>query len=103
MTQIKITGIRKDNGNHDNAYEAVSHYRWESHDRNGNVTKSGIAPRIDMVNWLEGSLGFKVEAYVERVLPRAYCYVNVSKYGTKFLQTRADATDQNNLLKLPEV
>lgn len=103
MTQIKITGIKKDNGNHDNPHEAVTHYRWESYDNNGNVTKSGLAPRQDVVGWLEGSLGFKVDAYVERVAPRAYCYVNISRYGTKFLQTHADATDQNNLLKLPEV
>ncbi|RYF28919.1 MAG: DUF3892 domain-containing protein [Chloroflexi bacterium] len=103
MTQIKITGIRKDNGNHENPHEAVTHYRWESYDKNGKIEKNSINPRNEVVGWLEGSLGFKVEAYVERVQPRAYCFVNVSRYGTKFLQTRPDATDQNNLLKLPEV
>lgn len=103
MTQIKITGIKKDNGNHDNPHEAITHFRWESYGSTGVVTQSGVVTRSDIVGWLEGSLGFKVEAYVERVLPRAYCYVNVSRYGTKFLQTRADDTDQNNLLKLPEI
>lgn len=103
MTEIEITGIKKDNGNHDNPHEAVTHYQWAQYDNAGKVTNSGLKARIDMVNMLEGSLGFKVDAYVERVKPRAYCFVNKSAYGTKFLQTRADATEQNNLLKLPEV
>jgi hypothetical protein len=43
------------------------------------------------------------KAYVERVQPRAYCFVNTSINGTKFLQTKPDATEENNLLKLPKV
>ena len=33
MAEIEITGIRKDNGNHENPYEAVEFYRWV--DQNG--------------------------------------------------------------------
>lgn len=59
----------------------------------------GISPRLKVVGWLDDG----VKAYVERVRPRAYCYVNTSRNRTRFLQTEADATEQNNLLKLPEV
>lgn len=95
MAEIEITGIRKDNGNHDNPHEAVTHYRWVQHE----TGKGAISPRGTVVGWVDDG----TKAYVERVLPRAYCYVNTSKNGTRFLQTRPDKTDENNLLKLPEV
>lgn len=95
MTEIEITGIRKDNGNHENPFEAISHYRWVQH----GTDNGGISPRLKVVGWLDDG----VRAYVERVKPRAYCYVNTSRNETRFLQTKADATEQNNLLKLPEV
>lgn len=102
MTEIEIAGIRKDNGNHENPFEAATHYQWVQYDSNGNISKNEISTRERMVGYLEGSLGFELKAYVERVKPRAYCFVNKSARGTKFLQTRPDATEQNNLLKLPE-
>ena len=101
MTEIEIVAIRKDNGNHDNPHEAVSHYKWVQYDSKGRVENSDITPRPKMVGYLKGSLGFQVKAYVERVRPRAYCFVNKSAHGTEFLQTEPDATEQNNLLKLP--
>lgn len=95
MSEIEITGIRKDNGNHENPHEAVEAYRWVNH-----VTGArGIVSRAGGVQWLEDGNA----AYVERVHPRAYCFVNISGRGTKFLQTRSDATEANNLLKLPAV
>lgn len=102
MTEIEIIAIRKDNGNHDNPFEAATHYQWVQYDEQGNITKKVISERVKVVSYLQGNLGFEVKAYVERVKPRAYCFVNTSAGGTKFLQTRPDATDQNNLLKLPE-
>lgn len=99
MIEIKITGIRKDNGNHDNPHEAVETYRWVQPGTNN----SSITSRQIVVGWLDnGHNGEKVQAYVEQVLPRAYCYVNQSVRGTRFLQTRADAIQGNNLLNLPE-
>ncbi len=95
MAEIEITGIRKDNGNHENPFEAVSHYRWVQHSSG----KGDISPREKVVGWVEGG----INAYVERVKPRAYCFVNTSRNGTKFLQTKPDATEENNLLKLPPV
>ncbi len=102
MAEIEIVGIRKDNGNHSNPHEAATHYQWVQYEPDGRVSKNVISTRETVVSYLNGSLGFEVRAYVERVRPRAYCYVNTSANGTKFLQTRPDATDQNNLLKLPE-
>lgn len=100
MAEIEITGIKKDNGKHENPYEAVEAYRWVQHDtKNG-----GITARSTVVGWLDkGVNGVQVKAYVHRVDPKVYCFVNESKNGTRFLQTHPDATEENNLLKLPEV
>lgn len=98
MIDLEITGIRKDNGNHDNPHEAVTHYRWVD-----STGKSAITSRPTVVGWLDNGInGQSVTAYVNRVNPKAYCFVNESAAGTRFLQTRPDATPENNLLKLPE-
>ncbi|MDB5186879.1 MAG: hypothetical protein JWM07_351 [Candidatus Saccharibacteria bacterium] len=93
--EIEITGIRKDNGNHDNPHEAIEAYRWVDH---GNGS-TGLVTRTGAVKWIEDGN----DAYVAIVQPRAYCYVNVSANGNKFLQTYPDALESNNLLQLPEV
>jgi hypothetical protein len=99
MAEIEITGIRKDNGNHDNPFEAVEYYRWVQH----GTDNSGVTARQTVVGWLDNGVnGIEVKAYVQRVAPRAYCFVNQSARGTRFLQTRPDATESNNLLRLPE-
>lgn len=99
MVEIEITGIRKDNGNHNNPFEAVECYRWLQH----GTDRSGITSRQTVVEWLDSGVnGTQVKAYVQRVQPRAYCSVNQSVRGTRFLQTRPDATESNNLLRLPE-
>lgn len=95
MADIEITGIRKDNGNHDNPHEAVEAYQWVNHQSG----ERGIVDRPGGVDWVKKGN----KAYVERVSPRAYCFVNKSNRGTEFLQTHPDATDQNNLLKLPQI
>jgi hypothetical protein len=94
MAEIQITGIRKDGGNHQNPYEAVTHYRWVQHGTNN----SGISARLTVVGWLDDG----TKAYVSGGRTRAYCFVNVSVRGTRFLQTRPDATREDNLLSLPE-
>lgn len=99
MAEIEITGIRKDNGNHDNPYEAVEAYRWVQK----STGKGATTDRQTVVGWLDNGInGMAVTAYVHRVDPRANCYVNQSERGTRFLQTRPDATEANNLLRLPE-
>lgn len=95
MAEIEITGIRKDNGNHDNPYEAIVAYAWINH----STGEAGIVRRLGGVKWVDDGN----RAYVERVHPRAYCFVNRSSSGNKFLQTHSDSTEANNLLRLPEV
>jgi Protein of unknown function (DUF3892) len=98
--EIEITGIRKDNGDHDNPYEAVEAYRWTQH----STGKGATTDRQTVVGWLDNGInGSKVTAYVQQDTPRADCFVNESAHGTRFLQTRPDATEANNLLRLPEV
>lgn len=93
---VQITGIRKDYGNHYNRHEAVSHYRWV--DPSDNST--GIATRQGMVGYLEaGNTAYVVGNDGQK----AYCYVNVSAAGTRFLQTQSDGKWSDNLLNLPEV
>ena len=99
MTEIQITGIRKSNGNHDNPHEAIEAYRWHE----PSTGKTDITPRLTVVSWLDNGVdGVRVTAYVHRVNPRANCFVNQSARGTRFLQTHPDATEGNNLLRLPE-
>jgi len=95
MAEIQITGIKKDNGNHYNPHEAVTDYAWTNH----STGNRGLVSRAGAVKWIEEGN----KAYVQRVQPRAYCYVNKSVSGTKFLQTFSDTTPSNNLLNLPEV
>ena len=98
MAEIEITGIRKDNGNHENPFEAIEAYRWIQHA----TGKSAITDRATVVGWIDhGINGERLTAYVHRVNPRVNCFVNQSIRGTRFLQTAADATEENNLLKLP--
>ena len=92
---VRIIAIKKDNGNHYNPYEAISHYKWVNEDQNSDEV---ISNRETMVQWVEGG----GRAYVRSHEGTADCYVNQSARGTKFLQTNADSRSSNNLLNLPE-
>lgn len=92
---VRITAIRKDNGNHTNPNEAISMYRWVN-ELNG---RTGDSTRQAMVQWMENEKG---AAYVSTGNSKVWCYVNVSARGVKFLQTHADNRWSNNLLSLPE-
>jgi hypothetical protein len=91
---VRIIAVRKDNGNHYNPHEAISHYKW----LNEQTRESDIADRPSMVAWVEK--GNRV--YVSSQEGTVDCYVNRSAAGTKFLETRADRRSSNNLLNLPE-
>lgn len=95
MTQIRIVCINKDGGNHFNPHEGITHYGWLNPANN----KSDKADRATMVSWLEKPGNY---AYVEDQFGnKAYCKV-MQGNGNKFLQTVADGTPTNNLLRLPE-
>lgn len=85
---VRIIAIRKN----DEAYEAISHYKWINEQTN----ETGISDRPVMVTWVE----HPNRAYVSSSEGTVDCYVN-QKGSTKFLQTNADARSSNNLLNLP--
>lgn len=91
---VRVTCVNKDNGNHDNPHEAISHYGWI----NESTNTSGKSDRASMVRYIEKGNS----AYVSNGYDEAYCYVRVSPAGNKFLQTKADGQWSNNLTKLPE-
>lgn len=91
---VRITAIRKDNGNHYNPHEAISHYKWI----NEGSGETGITNRVSMVAWMDKGN----RAYVSSRDGTVDCFVNTSAAGNRFLQTNADSTSANNLLNLPE-
>lgn len=93
MSEVEITCINKDGGNHLNRYEGVTHYGW----RDG-TGKTGRSDRQGMVDWIESGN----TAYVRGSGTKVYCMVVTSPRGTKFLQTYADGKETNNLLSLGE-
>ncbi len=90
---IKITAIRKDNGNRSNPYEAIGHFKWI----NQFTQETGASTREAVVKFLENG-GI---AYVEAGGHRAYCGVR-NNGRIKYVQTYSDDHYDNNLLSLPE-
>ena len=93
MSEREITCINKDDGNHLNRYEAVTHYGWR--DESG---QTGRSDRETMVEWVDKGN----RAYVKGSGTKVYCMVVTNSRGTKFLQTYADGKETNNLLYLGE-
>ncbi|RIE07551.1 DUF3892 domain-containing protein [Candidatus Cryosericum odellii] len=93
MSEREITCINKDDGNHLNRYEGITHYGWRDE-----FGKTGRDGRQEMVDWVEKSN----RAYVKGSGTKVYCMVVTSSQGTKFLQTYADGKETNNLLSLGE-
>jgi hypothetical protein len=91
---FRITGIRKPGGA-DNPHEAISAYRWVDDGK----TAVHIDDRPTVVAWVDKG----IQAYVlDASGNKAYCKVNVSRSGTRFLQTYADGKWTDNLLALPQ-
>lgn len=80
-------------------HHAISDYFWVR-----NSTKeSSLAPRMDMVAWLEADVIHHKAFVVDRNNPNFRAYCGVNQIGnTKFLQTYADGRWTNNLLDLPQ-
>ena len=92
---VRINCINKAGGYHDDPHVAIEHLGW-TNESNGSQGKS---TRLEMYNWLkEGG-----QAYVQdRFGNKAYLVPKVSRNGNPFVQTIADNTPTDNLLKLPE-
>ncbi|OGE82975.1 MAG: hypothetical protein A3B23_03200 [Candidatus Colwellbacteria bacterium RIFCSPLOWO2_01_FULL_48_10] len=93
---VKITCINKDDGNHYNPHEAITHLKWV----NEQTRASGISTLAEMVKFIEEQKG---QAYVKNVFGKmAYLVVRTSPYGNKYVRTIYDGIETNNLLSLPE-
>lgn len=92
---VRITCINKAGGNHDDPHEAISNFGW-TNEENGDTGNSSLA---QMVSFIDNDKG---TAYVKVGQNTVYCYTNTSRSGRKFVETRADGTRTDNLLRLPE-
>lgn len=91
---VRIICINKDNGNHTNPYEGITHFGW----LNEKTQETGKATRAEMVDFIDNQNG---QAYVRSGQNIAYCYTRQGRAG-KFLETDADRTRTDNLWQLPE-
>lgn len=92
---IRIHCINKDNGHHEDPHEAITYLGWI--DESG--SKSGKSTRLEVVKFIEDG----GKAYVKDDFGNiAYLIVKISRFGNKFVKTKADGVETNNLLKLLE-
>lgn len=96
LMPVRITCIRKDNGNHENPYVAISSFGW----LNEQTAKQGESDRETMYDWVVNKRG---QAYVRDARGNAaYLEGAISPRGTRFLRTVRDDVKSDNLLSLPE-
>jgi alanine dehydrogenase len=92
---VKITCIKKDNGNHENPYVAITSMNWLNEDNQ----KSGTSTREQMYDFVKDGH----EAYVkDSVGNKAKLEAKTTDKGTKYVKTVADDVKSDNLLKLKE-
>ena len=92
---FRITCINKDNGNHENANVAITHLGWVN-ESNGN---SGKSTRLEMYEFIKNG----GQAYVmDNVGNNAHLITAETALGTKYVKTKADSTERNNLPTLQE-
>lgn len=92
---VRITCIKKSNGQHENPYVAIESLGW-TNEANG---ERNTSTREQMYAFVVDQKG---EAYVIAGGARARLVGQVSPRGTRYVKTVADSTDRDNLLKLPE-
>jgi len=92
---VKITCIKKSNGDHENPYVAITSMNWI----NEADSKTGTSTRIEMYDFVNGG----GEAYVkDAVGNKAKLVARTTDKGTKYVKTVADDVKSDNLLKLNE-
>jgi hypothetical protein len=93
---VKITCIKKDNGNHENPFVAITSLSWI----NEETGKTGSNSRLEMYDWIVNEKGI---AYVKDSNGnKANLRGAISDKGSKYVKTYADSVTSDNLLKLPE-
>jgi len=92
---VRITCIKKDNGDHENPYAAIKSMNW----LNEESQNTGTTSREDMHDFVKGG----GEAYVKDAAGnKAKLVARVTDKGTKYVKTTADDVKSDNLLKLKE-
>lgn len=92
---VKITCINKDNGDHYDPHEAITHLGWIVESTN----ETGKNTRAEMVKFVEGGGKAYTKDYLGNV---AYLVVRTSRSGNKYVKTVADGKETDNLLYLVE-
>ncbi len=93
---VRITCIKKDNGNHENPYVAIESFGW----LNEQNQSSGESTREVMYDWIVNKDGV---AYVRDAAGNvAFVYGATSARGNHYLRTRKDDVWTDNLLRLRE-
>jgi hypothetical protein len=92
---VKITCIKKDNGNHENPYVAITSMNWivDSTKETGTSSREQIYEFV-----LQGNYTYVEDAYGNKAKLEA----KTSPKGTKYVKTAADDVKSDNLLKLKE-
>src|SRR5687768_890586 len=92
---VRITCIKKAGGNHEDPHVAISELGWT----NEQTGASDRSTRLQMYEWVKNGN----QAYVKDVYGNvAYLVAKVSRSGNPYVQTVADGTPTDNLLKLME-
>jgi len=93
---VRIKCINKEGGYHDDPHAAIEYLGWT----NEQTGETGKSTRLEIYNWLKNQGGV---AYVkDRFGNKAFLIPKVSRNGYPFVQTVADNTPTDNLLRLPE-
>jgi len=92
---FRIICIRKDNGDHENPYVAITNLRWQ--DENNGST--GDSSREQMYDWVHGG---GVAVVIDGAGNRAQLEALLTARGTKYVRTRPAHSKTDNLLELPE-
>ena len=92
---VRVTCINKDAGNHENPHVAIAFLGWT----NLGSGESGRTSRIEMHKWVkDGGQAYVQDGYGNK----AYLVAKMSPKGNPYVQTLADGTPTDNLLRLPE-
>lgn len=92
---VRITCIKKDDGDHENPYVAIKSLNW----LNEADQKTGTSTRLEMYEFVEGG----GEAYVKDAAGnKAKLVARVTDKNAKYVKTVADDVQSDNLLKLKE-
>jgi calcineurin-like phosphoesterase len=93
---VRITCIKKDGGNHENPYLAISTLSWIEDGTNS----TGTSTRKQMYDFLVVTKG---TAYVQDNMGnKANLKGALSEKGNEYVKTYSDNVTSDNLLKLPE-